>query len=167
MSTSPSRISTRAWLSTEPSSRPSRRVLKPDYAKWMLDDPRVNFAISTRGRHAGLDHLGIQAESDEELDELHQRLDAAALPAVTQEQAACCYARSKKHWTVDPQGLAWESFHSLDTIPMFGEDDVPAASDPKASACCAQAVELREGRLPRAAPSRLKPFSPRDGGEIR
>ncbi len=136
----------RALFAAEPS------VLKPDYAKWMLDDPRVNFAISTRGRHAGLDHLGIQAESDEELDELHHRLDAAALPAVTQEQAACCYARSNKHWTVDPQGLAWESFHSLDTIPMFGEDDVPAASEPKASACCAPAVDAV--KVPFPAPRR-------------
>jgi catechol 2,3-dioxygenase-like lactoylglutathione lyase family enzyme len=125
----------RALFASEPT------VLKPDYAKWMLDDPRVNFAISTRGRLPGLDHLGIQAESDEELGELRDRLDTAALPAVTQEQAACCYARSNKHWTVDPQGLAWESFHSLDTIPMFGADDVPSEGEAKASACCAPAVE--------------------------
>jgi len=125
----------RALLAAEPT------VLKPDYARWMLDDPRVNFAISTRGRHVGLDHLGIQVETDEELGELRARLDAAALPAVAQQQAACCYARSNKHWTVDPQGIAWESFHSLDTIPMFGKDDVPSSSETKAAACCAPAVE--------------------------
>jgi catechol 2,3-dioxygenase-like lactoylglutathione lyase family enzyme len=125
----------RAIFAAEPT------VLETDYAKWMLDDPRVNFAISTRGRHPGLDHLGIQAESDEELGELRERLDAAALPAVAQEQAACCYARSNKHWTVDPQGLAWESFHSLDAIPMFGEDDVPSVAEGKTSACCAPAAE--------------------------
>jgi catechol 2,3-dioxygenase-like lactoylglutathione lyase family enzyme len=132
----------RALFAAEPT------VLESDYAKWMLDDPRVNFAISTRGRHVGLDHLGIQAESDEELGELRRRLDAAALPAVAQEQAACCYARSNKHWTVDPQGLAWESFHSLDAIPMFGEDDVPSASESKASACCVPAVESVQVAFP-------------------
>ena len=85
----------RALFAAEPT------VLKPDYAKWMLDDPRVNFAISTRGRQPGLDHLGIQVENDEELGELRDRLDAAALPAVAQEQAACCYARSTStgRWT--------------------------------------------------------------------
>ena len=97
-----------------------------------------SFPAAGFGRHVGAENTGILRRR---LDELHQRLDTAALPAVTQEQAACCYARSNKHWTVDPQGLAWESFHSLDTIPMFGADDVPAASEPKASACCAPAVE--------------------------
>jgi catechol 2,3-dioxygenase-like lactoylglutathione lyase family enzyme len=134
----------RALFAAEPT------VLKPDYAKWMLDDPRVNFAISARGRRAGLDHLGIQAESEEELVELRDRLDAAALPAVAQEQTACCYARSNKHWTVDPQGLAWESFHSLEAIPMFGEDDVSTATEIQASACCAPAVESVKVAFPSA-----------------
>jgi catechol 2,3-dioxygenase-like lactoylglutathione lyase family enzyme len=125
----------RALFAAEPT------VLKPDYAKWMLDDPRVNFAISTRGRQPGLDHLGIQVESDDELGELRNRLDEASLPAVAQDQAACCYARSNKHWTVDPQGLAWEAFHSLEAIPMFGGDDVPSAADAQASSCCVPAVE--------------------------
>jgi catechol 2,3-dioxygenase-like lactoylglutathione lyase family enzyme len=127
-------------------------VLKSDYAKWMLDDPRVNFAISTRSRQPGLDHLGIQVESDDELGELRHRLDTAALPAVAQEQAACCYARSNKHWTVDPQGLAWESFHSLDTIPVFGEDGVPSKGEAAASACCAPAVEAVKVAFPAPPP---------------
>jgi catechol 2,3-dioxygenase-like lactoylglutathione lyase family enzyme len=132
----------RALFAAEPTVR------KHDYAKWMLDDPRVNFAISARGRRAGLDHLGIQVESDDELGELRGRLDAAALPAVAQEQAACCYARSNKHWTVDPQGLAWETFHSLEVIPMFGGDDVPSATDAQASSCCVPAVESVKVALP-------------------
>ncbi len=103
-------------------SQPS--VLEKDYAKWLLDDPRVNFAISSRGRQPGLDHLGIQVESGEELEAVRQGLTAAALPVAEQKQAACCYAQSNKYWSVDPQGIAWEAFHSLSAIPMFGEDQV-------------------------------------------
>lgn len=99
-------------------------VLEQDYAKWLLDDPRVNFAISSRGRQAGLDHLGLQVESSDELDAVQQGLAAAALPIAEQKQAACCYAQSDKYWSVDPQGIAWEAFHSLSSIPMFGEDPV-------------------------------------------
>jgi hypothetical protein len=96
-------------------------VLKDDYAKWQLDDPRVNFAISTRGRHAGLDHLGIQAESSEELEEIGIRLAQADVSTTSQKNAACCYAKSDKYWTIDPSGVAWESFHTLDSVPVFGE----------------------------------------------
>ena len=125
-------------------------VTKSDYAKWMLDDPRVNFAISTRGLRPGVDHLGIQAESDDELHELHGRLERAEVPTAPQENAACCYARSNKHWTVDPQGIAWESFHSLDTIPVFGEDEAPADSPTKTvEACCVPAVETIKLAIPR------------------
>lgn len=117
-----------AMFATEPS------VSQADYAKWMLDDPRINFAISQRGAKAGLDHFGMQVESDGELDELNQRLSKAALPVEAQKEAACCYAQSNKYWTVDPQGLPWEAFHSLTTIPMFGEDTpVPVKST---SVCC-------------------------------
>lgn len=94
-------------------------IVKPDYAKWILDDPRVNFAISSRGAAQGLDHLGIQAESADELKQLQQRLENAALPSSSEIGANCCYAKSDKHWTVDPQGIAWESFHTLDAIPTF------------------------------------------------
>ena len=80
--------------------------LESDYAKWMLDDPRINFAISTRGQTPGIDHLGIQVDSADELDHLNQRLVAAAAPVKAQQRAACCYAESDKYWTVDPQGIA-------------------------------------------------------------
>lgn len=113
-------------------------VTKPDYAKWMLDDPRINFAISQRDAKAGLDHLGIQLDSGVELNELNQRLDEAALPVEEQKDAACCYAKSDKYWTIDPQGIAWEAFHSLATIPTFCEDTaVPVKT---ASACCAPSL---------------------------
>lgn len=109
-------------------------VLEADYAKWLLDDPRVNFAISSRGRRPGLDHLGIQVESNEALEAVRQALAAAALPVAEQKQAACCYVQSDKYWSVDPQGIAWEAFHSLNSIPMFGEDQVIQLE--QASACC-------------------------------
>jgi len=110
-------------------------ILKDDYAKWQLDDPRVNFAISTRGRHAGLDHLGIQAESSEELEEIGIRLAQADVSTTSQRNAACCYAKSDKYWTLDPQGIAWESFHTLDSVPMFGEDTRQKAEPAKTSCC--------------------------------
>lgn len=112
-------------------------VLKDDYAKWMLDDPRVNFAISTRAGKAGLDHLGIQAESAAELEEIGARLAQADVSTLSQKDAACCYAKSDKYWTVDPQGIAWESFHTLDSVPLFGADSRPRSREAKA--CCASA----------------------------
>jgi catechol 2,3-dioxygenase-like lactoylglutathione lyase family enzyme len=116
-------------------------VTKVDYAKWMLDDPRVNFAISTRGREAGLDHLGIQAENGEELEEIGSRLAQAEVSALPQKNASCCYARSDKYWTLDPQGIAWESFHTLDSVPVYGSDSRAPATHPKATAaCCAPAI---------------------------
>ena len=108
-------------------------VLKDDYAKWMLDDPRINFAVSQRGRDTGVDHLGLQVETDAELAELKQRLDAAALPVASQQGTTCCYAKSDKHWTLDPQGIAWESFHTLDSAPTYEREAAPAGG----SACCA------------------------------
>ncbi len=96
--------------------------MKDDYAKWMLDDPRVNFAISSRGAKPGLDHLGLQVESDEELAALRAQVGKAEIAAFDQTQAACCYAKSDKYWINDPQGIAWETFHTLDQIPVFGPD---------------------------------------------
>jgi hypothetical protein len=114
-------------------------VRKDDYAKWMLEDPRVNFAISTRGEKSGVNHLGIQAESDAELKELRVRLIEAQAPVLEQQEAVCCYAKSDKYWTIDPQGLAWETFHTLGGIPIFGEDrastTMPEAQN-KGAACC-------------------------------
>jgi hypothetical protein len=107
-------------------------VVKDDYAKWMLDDPRINFAISTRARQPGVDHVGIQTETEEELSALQARLQAATIPGVAQKETACCYARSNKYWTLDPQGIAWEAFHTLDSIPTFNDENVPAS----AQGCC-------------------------------
>src|SRR5262249_8775932 len=95
-----------AFYSALFAARPA--VVKPDYAKWMLDDPRVNFAISTRGRQAGLDHLGIQVESKSELDDVYGRLRDAGGSVLQEESATCCYAKSKKSWIEDPSGIAWE-----------------------------------------------------------
>jgi catechol 2,3-dioxygenase-like lactoylglutathione lyase family enzyme len=113
-------------------------VEKPDYAKWMLDDPRINFAISNRGSKAGIDHLGIQAENSEELEEIGSRLAQADVSVMPQKGASCCYAKSDKYWTLDPQGVAWESFHTLDSVPMYGSDTrSKAAAVEHQAACCA------------------------------
>lgn len=113
-------------------------VQHDDYAKWMLDDPLVNFAISNRSAKTGIDHLGMQTDNDEELIELKQRLDLTQKPIETQENTSCCYAQSDKHWITDPQGVAWESFHSLSEIPTFNEPDQAKAQE---SACCTPKVE--------------------------
>jgi hypothetical protein len=111
-------------------------VKKQDYAKWMLEDPRVNFAISTRASKPGVDHLGIQAEDGAELEDLGSRLAQADVSVQAQKGASCCYAKSDKYWTIDPQGIAWESFHTLDTVPLYGPDDRPKDAAAK-TACCA------------------------------
>lgn len=112
-------------------------VEKADYAKWVLDDPRVNFAISTRGAALGVNHLGIQAESAEELAEIEQRARSADLNGEPERSASCCYARSDKHWLEDPQGLVWEAFHTTGDIPVYGADRDGKAADP--ATCCAPA----------------------------
>lgn len=113
-------------------------VVKDDYAKWMLDDPRVNFAISQRGRAAGVDHVGIQVDSREELAELAGRLKAAGAETFDQEATACCYARSDKSWVADPAGVRWETFFTFGEATTYGEQEpaeLPRAAAP-ASACC-------------------------------
>ncbi len=143
-------------------AQPAR--VEEDYAKWMLEDPRVNFAISTRGQKPGLDHLGFQVDGADELAELKVRAKAADMSRAGPPQAAkaplggsephavgerggttlldegnttCCYARSEKHWVTDPQGIAWEHFHTLGNIPVFNE---AGAATPQPGACCAPAV---------------------------
>jgi hypothetical protein len=114
-------------------------VVKPDYAKWMLEDPRVNFAISKReGRQPGVNHLGLQVESDEELTRVHGRLQAAGSAIVEEREVECCYARSDKYWIKDPAGVPWESFHSLGTVAIYGDDAQPVAKGCGTSraACC-------------------------------
>ncbi len=116
-------------------------VTKTDYAKWMLNDPRVNFAISTRGRQTGLDHLGIQVENQDELKEVYARLHKAGGNVIEQGQTACCYAQSEKSWIDDPAGISWETFHTtgenIDYGDGTGERDARVAHE---KACCAPEV---------------------------
>ena len=116
-------------------------VQKPGYAKWMLEDPRVNFAISTHRQPVGVNHLGFQVDSDEELRGMHEQLQAADSKLIQEKDQPCCYAKSDKYWVTDPTGIAWETFHTLGGIPVYGEDtavfDHGASVVPKARACCA------------------------------
>jgi catechol 2,3-dioxygenase-like lactoylglutathione lyase family enzyme len=116
-------------------------VVKDDYAKWMLDDPRVNFAISDRARVPGIDHLGIQVESGEELAELAERLKAAGETTRDQEATTCCYARSDKAWVNDPSGVRWETFHTFGEATAYGEDEPDAKLTDKAAACCSPTAD--------------------------
>jgi len=134
-------------------AEPARR--EADYAKWMLDDPPVNFAISTRGRQPGIDHLGIQTDDPAELAAMKARAGAAEMAVLDEGETTCCYARSEKHWITDPQGIAWEQFHTLGNIPVFNE---AAAQSASASACCAAATDTaRAGST--ATPARGRPVN--------
>jgi catechol 2,3-dioxygenase-like lactoylglutathione lyase family enzyme len=108
-------------------------VTQPDYAKWMLEDPRVNFAISKRNRAIGVNHLGFQVDSSEELKALKCQLEAADASLVEQTAVSCCYARSDKHWVNDPSGIAWETFHTLGSVPVYGDD---SRTEKQGEACC-------------------------------
>jgi len=119
-----------AFYSSLFAAQPTR--VEADYAKWMLDDPALNFAISTRGTAAGIDHLGIQTDDAAELAAMKARAAAADLALLDEGATTCCYARSDKHWVTDPQGIAWEHFQTLGDIPVFSEGRKSAAS----SACC-------------------------------
>jgi len=110
-------------------------VEKSDYAKWMLEDPRINFAISNRGGKAGVNHLGLQVDSADELAALRAQVARADIAADDEPAAQCCYAVSDKYWIEDPQGVAWETFHTLGDIPVFGNDATPRAEAAPA-ACC-------------------------------
>ena len=114
-------------------------VVKPDYAKWMLEDPRINFAVSRRGAKAGVDHLGFQVDSDEELSALRQQVAAAEIAAFDQPDAQCCYARSDKYWITDPQGITWETYRTLGEAQIYGADTKHEASE--AASCCAARPE--------------------------
>ncbi|MFT3859094.1 MAG: ArsI/CadI family heavy metal resistance metalloenzyme [Aquabacterium sp.] len=133
-------------------AQPAR--VEADYAKWMLDEPAVNFAISTRGHgHLGLDHLGIQVDDEADLATLKAQAQSADLALIDEGATTCCYARSDKHWVIDPQGLPWEHFRTLGSIPTFRESpdlvqEDASASTPDASPCCtpsapAQATEAK------------------------
>jgi lactoylglutathione lyase len=133
-------------------------ITKSDYAKWMLEDPRLNFAISTSRQPVGVNHLGFQAETDEELRGMRAQLASADARVVEENERPCCYAKSDKYWVTDPTGIAWETFHTLGSIPIYGEDTavfghgasfvplesppreccVPAAKSQPAESCCAK-----------------------------
>jgi catechol 2,3-dioxygenase-like lactoylglutathione lyase family enzyme len=108
-------------------------VSKSDYAKWMLDDPRVNFSLSHCGRTAGIDHLGIQAESEAELNEVFGRLEAAGGNVLDEGETTCCYARSTKKWITDPQGVVWETFLTHGASVTYGTQ--APSLDPAPGAC--------------------------------
>jgi hypothetical protein len=113
-------------------------LVKDDYAKWMLDDPRVNFAISTRpGRASGISHLGIQAEDEAELAEVHDRLTRAERPTVEAKAAICCYAKSDKEWIADPQGVPWETFFTYGESTVYGEGSLAKLKEVSETPCCA------------------------------
>jgi hypothetical protein len=123
-----------AFYSAMFDSQPART--ESDYAKWMLEDPPVNFAISTRGSKPGVGHLGIQVDSAEELSSLKQNATRADMTLLDDGKTTCCYARSDKYWVTDPQGVAWEQFHTLDHIPVFSETAAASTAIPAAKACC-------------------------------
>jgi len=122
-----------AFYSKMFASEPTR--VEGDYAKWMLDDPRINFAISTRGSKPGVDHLGIQTDTEQELAALKAQAQAADMTLLDVGETTCCYARSDKYWVTDPQGIAWEQFHTLGNIPVFSEP--ASAGQATSAACCA------------------------------
>ena len=124
-------------------------VLKDDYAKWMLEDPRVNFAISKLpGRVAGISHLGIQAEDEDELAEVYDRLSRAERPIVEAKGTTCCYARSDKQWIADPQGVPWETFFTYGEATVYGEGSLARLKEAADRAVCCE-----------PAPSELAPPS--------
>lgn len=104
---------------------------KPDYAKWLLDDPRVNFAISTRAKTKGMDHLGIQVEEEHELSELRERLKSGDMAVAEEGETVCCYARSDKSWIQDPAGIPWEAYRTMEDAQLFSEQ-----SEQAERACC-------------------------------
>jgi catechol-2,3-dioxygenase len=122
-------------------------VLKPDYAKWMLDDPRVNFAISRRGRTAGLSHLGIKVEDKDELADVYDRLKRAERPVLDSGAVTCCYAQSEKQWIADPQGVPWETFLTSGESTVYGESEALEQLGAATAACCGEpATEKAEAK---------------------
>lgn len=124
------------FYSTLFAAKPTK--VEADYAKWMLDDPRVNFAISTHsGAAPGVDHLGIQVEDGAELQEVYGRLKQAEGPVLEEGNTTCCYAQSEKSWIADPQGVSWEAFHTTGESTVYGNSAPKVAASPKpAAACC-------------------------------
>jgi catechol 2,3-dioxygenase-like lactoylglutathione lyase family enzyme len=142
-------------------------VRKLDYAKWMLEDPRVNFAISRRGAGVGVKHLGVEVDSDAELAGVRAQFEAAnAAATVAEPGASCCYAKSDKHWVTDPQGIAWEAFHTLGAIPSFAAESEPSSA---ADACCGPAIApsgTNADRAPAAVPPAAAACCAPPGAEV-
>ena len=132
-----------ALFAAEPS------VIKPDYAKWMLEDPRINFAISNTGRAPGIDHLGIQVDDPAGLTTLGHRLDAAGGSVVPEEATVCCYAQSDKLWTEDPQGTRWETFHTFGDATTYYAGKAACATD---GAACTPDVSAMKPRIDKSGP---------------
>jgi catechol 2,3-dioxygenase-like lactoylglutathione lyase family enzyme len=125
-------------------------IERTDYAKWMIEDPRLNFAISSRGHKPGVNHLGFEADDGVELAELGARAARASWSVVLKETAVeCCYAKGDKYWVIDPQGLAWEHFQTLGEVSLFGEDQTMNQSDQEA--CC---IPLHNGESSGAGASK-------------
>lgn len=123
---------------------PTKR--RTDYAKWMLENPRVNFAISSRGNNVGVNHFGFQVDTAEELVEIKNRAQIASNGEIMdQGETTCCYANSEKHWTLDPQGLAWEHFHTLSDAMEFGADNVEQSNE--SGACCIPIQSLNDSAV--------------------
>jgi len=141
--------------------------VEADYAKWMLSDPPVNFAISTRGAQPGLDHFGIQVDNADDLAALKAQAQAADMALLDEGETTCCYARSDKYWVTDPQGVAWEQFHTLGNIPTFNS----GSNQVSALACCAQTASKSEapsgGGCCAPAPSTAGCCAPATGGAVR
>lgn len=111
-------------------------VHKSDYAKWMLEDPRINFAVSRRDGKPGVQHLGIQVEDRAELAEVYERLRRAEGPVIEEGETTCCYARSEKSWIDDPQGVHWETFLTTGESTVYGTDEIRPKAEKQAEAAC-------------------------------
>lgn len=127
------------FYSTLFGQKPSKQ--KDDYAKWMLEDPRINFAISTRTKTEGVDHLGFQVDESSELNELTNRLKQADLGIYAEGTTTCCYANSEKAWVKDPSGIAWETYHTMNDVEVFNE----VVKEVSTSACCAPKSAVAKG----------------------
>jgi catechol 2,3-dioxygenase-like lactoylglutathione lyase family enzyme len=134
-------------------------VRQSDYAKWMLEDPSMNFAISTHRQPVGVNHLGFQVDSDEELRGMRAQLQAADSQLIQEDEQPCCYARSDKYWVTDPTGIAWETFHTLGSIPVYGKDTevfnhgaspLPVSNESRTTAACCVPAEKTAQKATRA-----------------
>jgi catechol 2,3-dioxygenase-like lactoylglutathione lyase family enzyme len=123
-------------------------VTKTDYAKWMIEDPRINFAISERGTRTGVNHLGLQVDSDDELEVLRTQAERASPVTATESNVSCCYARGNKYWYTDPQGVAWETYHTLEQVEFFGTESTPKKSDAGAGSGCSRPQSVPVGSEP-------------------